>query len=103
MVGLIKPLDVVHVRRAHQASVETVGPGVIRTLNRLAEVAVLFLAQSCAAVTADIVERAHLIILVAQNDHAFARNFLNEIITGLGNLTLMSNAQPSDGKNTLLF
>ena len=34
IVGLIKTLNVIHVRRADQSAIESIRPRVIRTLNR---------------------------------------------------------------------
>ena len=86
-------------RRAEQFSIQTIRPGMIRALNRLVELAALFLAQTRAAMAADIVESAHFSLLIPQNDQAFTRHLRHEIITRLRQFTLMAHAQPSAGKN----
>ena len=57
VVGLAEVRHFVHVRRADQAAVEVVGPGVIRALDAAGERAVRLGAQLRAAVPADVVER----------------------------------------------
>ena len=75
----------------------------IGALNRLAEWAAFFLAQPRAAVAADIVEGPHFASRIPQNDQAFARHFLDKIITRFRDLTLMPDAQPLDRENMLLL
>src|SRR6187551_1288036 len=103
MLGFVKTLDFIHVRRADESSVQTICPGMIRALERLAQVAALLLADPGPAMAADIVESPHSPFLLAQNDQTFTPDFLHEIIARLRQLALMSHAQPLSGKNTFLF
>ena len=103
MLGLIKTIDFVHVRRADESSVQTICPGMIWALEGLAQVAALLLADPGPAMAADIVESPHSPFLLAQNDQTFTHDFLHEIIARLRELALMPHAQPLSGKNTFLF
>ena len=49
---------ILHVRRAEQPSVETIGPGMVRALDAAAEIAGVVGAQTRAAVPADVVKGA---------------------------------------------
>src|ERR1700730_13285508 len=102
MLGFIKTLHLVHVRRADQPPVEAIGPSMIRTLNR-GRVAILFLAQPRPAVTADVVESAHPCLLIANTNQTFTGHLLDEIIPSFGNLTLMPDEHPLAGEDFLLF
>src|SRR5207253_6975034 len=51
--------DIVHVRRADQPAVEIVGPRVVRTLDAARERPFRTGAEPCAAMAADVVERAN--------------------------------------------
>ena len=53
--------------------------------------------------TTDIVERADVILLVAQNDQAFAGYLGQKIITGPRDLALMPHQNPVTGKNLALL
>ena len=103
MLRFIESLNFIHVRRAHESAVQTVCPGVIRTSNRLAQLSRFVLAQSRAAMAADIVECAHFAVLIAQNDETFAPCLLRQIGACAGDLTLMPDHEPLIGKNPLLF
>src|SRR5262245_51316235 len=98
-----KTLDLVHMRRANQTSVQTVRPSVIRALDRLAKLAALFLAQSRSTVAANIVKSVHFSHLITQNNQTFPCYLLHEIIARLWNLTHMTDAQPLREENTLQF
>src|SRR5438477_8202971 len=100
--GFIEPLNLIHVRRANQSSVEGICPAMVRALD-LAKVPTLLLAQPCSPVTADIIEGANFPILIAQDDEALARYSLQEIIARVPDLILMAGAKPATGKNALLF
>src|SRR5690349_10329400 len=89
--------------RSEQSPIQPVGPGMIRTLDRLAKMSFAFLANACAAVTADVVERLHVFALVADNDHTFARDLGQEVISWRRNVTLMTHRNPLFGKNAFLF
>ena len=103
MLSFIKPFDLVHVRSAEQLAVEAIGPGVIRTLDRLAQLAGLFLAEPCPAVAADIVKSTQLSLLITQNDQTFTGNLLDHTGAGFRQLTLVPHTQSLSGKNALLF
>src|SRR5215813_12837437 len=99
---LVESRNLMHVRCAGQTAVELIGPGVIRALNRL-EMAAGLLAHPSAAVAADIIKSAQLMLLIAQHDQAFARHVLQEIIAGIEELTLVADAEPACGENPFLF
>src|SRR5688572_13500181 len=103
MLRFIEALDFVHVRGTDQSAIQTIRPGMVRALERLAELPVLFLAQPCPAMAADIIESARLPALVPQDNQAFTRHLCHEISTGLRDLALMANTQPLCGKNPCLF
>src|SRR5450432_610633 len=67
MVSLFKIRHAVHVGRAEQSSIETVGPGMIRTLNRR-RMPARVLAQTRPTVAAYVVESVHRALLVTDND-----------------------------------
>ena len=102
MLSFVKTSDHVHVRRADQSSIQTIGPGVIRASDRLVESAALF-DQTRPPVAADIVESTHSALLIPQNDQTFTRHVLHEKVPSRGELALMAHTQPVIGKNTLLF
>ena len=102
IIGLIKPGNVVHVRRADQSSIERVSPCVIRTLNR-GRMSALILAEPRPAMTANVVKCADRRIFYPGRRSNFRRRLPKKIITGSCDLILMPNQHPLLGKNLLLF
>src|SRR5205807_6298587 len=80
---------------------EGVGPGVVRTLDRLGEAAAPLLAQPRPTVAADIVMRPQRAALVAQHDHALARDVGQEVVPGLGELRGAAHAHPAAREDPL--
>jgi hypothetical protein len=71
IIRLIEPRHLIHVWRTDQSSIESVGPGVIRALNRGAVTARIFL-QARPAMAANIVESVNRSVLITSNDQRFA-------------------------------
>src|ERR1700704_5777306 len=94
IVGFAKALYFFHVRRAGQRSVKFVCPGVILALNTSGKPAFCLLAQHCAAMAANIVKSADVVLLVARDDHTGVGELAQEIIAGAGNLAGASGAEP---------
>src|SRR5262245_58115397 len=103
MCGLVKAIHFVHVRRTEKSAVQAILPAVIRTANRLAQLAGISLAKSRPAVAADVVISPDFAVLVAQEDQALTHHLLHEIITCPGDLALMPHAQPARVENALPF
>ena len=74
----------------------------IRALDR-AEVSACLFTQPRPAMSADIVKAVNLASSIPHDDQTFAPDHLNEIITRLGDLTLMPDADPLPRKNLRLF
>ena len=102
MVGFIETLDMIHVRRTGQMSVQPVGPCVVGTLNGL-EMATRFFAQARPAMPADVIKAVNLAGLIADHDQTFARHLLQKVITGVLNLALVPDAKPVPTKDPILF
>ena len=94
IVGLAEALDFFHVRRIGQRAIKSVGPCVILALNSPGELTLFILAQQRAAMTADIVERANVCLLVARDDHAGIAELPEEIIARVRDLAGASGAEP---------
>ena len=90
IISLIEPRHFIHVRRADQPTIEPVGPGVIRTLNRGRVAACVFL-QSRSSVAAHIKEAVHLSIFISNNNQRFPDNLLDEVVARIRDLTLMAD------------
>src|SRR5437899_5498015 len=80
IVGLAKALDFFHVRRIGQRAVKPVSPCVVLALDASGELALFILAQQRAAMTADIVEGANNVLLVARDDDAGIAEVPDEIV-----------------------
>ena len=93
VIRLIESRNLIHVRRADEAAIEPISPGMIRTLNRRRVSACLF-AQPRPAMPADIVKAAHLRCLIPHDDQTLPRHFLDKIVARLGDLTLMPDTDP---------
>src|SRR5712671_4408650 len=87
IIGFAEALDFFHVRRVGQRAVELVSPCVILALNAACELAFFLLAEHGSAMTADIVERPDLALIVACDDHAGIGKLAQKIIASIGNLT----------------
>src|SRR5690349_582577 len=83
-----------HVRRAEQTSGEVIVPGVIRTLDAIAEPAFRVRADARAAMAAHVEERANLAVLAAGDDDALLGEGAGEEIAGAGNLIDSAGADP---------
>jgi hypothetical protein len=81
VVFLPEVRHLLHVRRADQAAVQSVGPGVVRALNAAGELARGVGAQPGAAMAADVVERLHGAGRAARDDQALAEHLSNEELT----------------------
>src|SRR6185369_9216659 len=103
MLRLIEPLDIIHMRRAQQFPIQSVGPGVVWTLDSLRELSSLRFAHPRPAMTADIVQRMQLALLVAHNDQTLACNFSQQIAAGVFQLALMPDANPLVQKDASPF
>ena len=79
-VVLAESRRAVHVRRRDEAAVEAVGPGVIRALDALGEVALRLGAQPGAAMPAHVVEPAEPAAAVARDDDAFAGDLAQHVV-----------------------
>src|SRR5947208_8704300 len=64
---------------------------------------VLVLAQPRSPMTTDIVEPAYSAALIPNNDQRFVGNFLNEVISRLRDLTLVSDQHPFLRENLFLL
>src|SRR5436305_7883066 len=64
---------------------------------------VLVPAQPRSPMTTDIVETTHGAALIPNNDQRFVGNFLNEVISRLRDLTLVSDQHPFLRENLFLF
>src|SRR4030095_2793019 len=102
VISFIKARNIIHVRCTDQSPIESVGPRVIRTLDRGRATARVLL-KSRPAGTAHIVKPVNLSSLITQNDHRFIRDLRDKIITSFGNLTLMPDQYPLFGKDLFLF
>ena len=84
IVALIECLDLLHVRRADQTSVNRVGPRVVWTLDRLREASGPVTANPRTAMAADVEERAQLARAIAQNDQGLARHRAHHVVARNG-------------------
>ena len=100
---LVEPFDFVHMRRADQAAIERVGPGVIGALNRFGQPARGRFAQPGTAVATHVVVRATLTGLIAQNDDALAGDFYQEVIARGRERRIAADADPVSTENPLLL
>jgi hypothetical protein len=75
----------------------------IRALDRAAEVTALRFTDSRSAMAAHVVKRAHVSMLVFDNDQTLARNFRDEEIAGTRELLEASDANPLMRKNMFAF
>ena len=100
---LVEPFHLVHVRRADQAAVECVRPGVIRALDRFGQPARGRFAQPRAAMAADVVVGAPLSRLVAQHDDAFAGDLNEEVIARRRERGVPADADPMPAEDSLLL
>ena len=103
MFRFIEAIDIVHMGRAHQRSIQPIGPGVIRALDGVGELARSLFAHSRSTMTADIVERMDLAFLVTDNDQTLSRNICEQILAWLFQLALMPHAKPFRRKDALSF
>jgi hypothetical protein len=90
---LVEPFHFIHMRRADQATIERVRPGVIGTLNRLGQPAPGRFTESRAAMTADVVVGAQLTGLIAQHDDAFPGDLGQQVVAAIQHC-LSAHADP---------
>src|SRR3954452_22612466 len=69
----------VHMRRAQQATVESVRPAMIGTLYTAVEDAFRGRADACATVPADVIESAHRSVGIADDDDTFVTDFAHKV------------------------
>ena len=84
-----------HVGRREEASGQIVGPRVIRTLDATCQVTFRGLAQTRAAMPADIEQRIDRAGFVTRDDHALACDRAREVVAGVGNLISAPRANPA--------
>src|SRR5256712_2033730 len=101
VIPLVEAFHLAHVGGADELALEGVGPGVVRTLDRLGEAAAPLLAQPRPTMAADIVMRPQRAALVAQHDHALARDVGQEVVPGLGELRGAAHAHPAAREDPL--
>ena len=99
--AFVEDLAFLHMRGPDQSSVGGIGPGVIGT-DEPAGVAVA-LGHEHAPVTADRIQRAHLAIPAAHDDHRFAHHVDRVEIAGFGDILLAPNAEPGLLEDLLHF
>src|SRR5438045_9729070 len=100
---LVESLDFMHVRRANQATIQRVGPRVIGALNRFRQPATRGFAEPRAAMAADIVIRAPVAGLVAQDDDALAGDLRQHVIARICKSGISTDADPVVLKDALLL
>src|SRR5215831_19452063 len=100
---LIEAFALFHVRRTEKVSIQTVCPGVIGALNRLAKMAFVLFTEPRSAVAAGVVEGADLTELIADNQRAFTCDLCKEVISCSCNVALVANTQPLFRKDAFLF
>src|SRR2546430_2295986 len=101
VVLLVEAFHLAHVGGADELAVEGVGPGVVGALDRLGQAAAPLLAQPRPPVAADVVMRPQRAALVAQHDHALARDLGEEVVPGLGELRGAAHAHPAASEDPL--
>src|SRR2546426_2486941 len=101
VIPLVEAFHLAHVGGADEVAVEGVGPGVVGALDRLGQAAAPLLAQPRPSVAADIVMRPQRTALVAQHDHALARDVGEEVVSGVGELRGAAHAHPAANENPL--
>src|SRR5215813_4604275 len=100
IILLAKTGRLIHVRSPDQAAIKTVGPGVVRTLNRTAMSAGFF-QQAGSTMTTNIVMSADFPLPITKDNQVFTSYISQEIVARLGNLALMCHTDPFAGKNRL--
>src|SRR5438105_8229525 len=100
---LVESFDFMHVRRADQAAIQRVGPRVIGALDRFRQPAPRGFAESRAAMAADIVIRAPLAGLVAQDDDALTGDLRQHVIAWICKSGISADADPVVLKDALLL
>src|SRR3989442_1089229 len=101
VIPLVEAFHLAHVGGADELAVEGVGPGVVGALDRLGQAAAPLLAQPRPSVAADIVMRPQRTALVAQHDHALARDVGEEVVSRVGELRGAAHAHPAPSENPL--
>ena len=97
-VLLAKMRDLLHVRRAHQTSVEPVSPRVVGALNAAGELAGRFRAEASASMPAHVVERMHGPIVRARDDDAVAGDLAEHVLTRPRDFLSSTGADPHRAK-----
>jgi len=85
---------ILHVARGQERAVERVRPRMVGAAKRSDRVAVAALAETRAAMPADVVERVHRTGLVAHDDQALAGDAREQIVARLRNAARMTHADP---------
>src|SRR3954470_5084824 len=84
-----------HVRRRQQASLDPVGPVVIRALDAIGEMAFGLLAQARSAVPTDVEQRVNISRAAARDDDALVAERAREEVAGVRNLIGTTGADPA--------
>src|SRR5690606_1372550 len=82
---------------------EGIGPGVVRTLEGPADLALLFGAQPRAAMPADVEERLDRPVPAARHQHALASDLDRLELPGLGQIRTEHGAEPPGFEDVLLL
>ena len=99
VVALVESFDVRRRRRADQAAVEGVDPGVIGAEDPVADSTAGCFAEARAAMAARIVEPADAAGLVAQQDDGGVAELANDVVARFRNFRGPAGAEPSRVKN----
>src|ERR1700693_1424741 len=100
---LTREISLIHLRRADQAAIESIGPAMVGTLNSPRKLSLGGRAHACAAVTTDVVESAQGAGGVAGNNDAFAAYIAQEILAGFAKVFGSSGADPAMEVESLYF
>jgi hypothetical protein len=88
-----------HERRCRESAIQAVRPAVVRT-GKLRLVAVAGGVQLRTAVSADVVQRSNLVIVVANDNGRFAEQLDDEVVARFRNLGDVADEMPLVGQHT---
>ena len=91
------------VRRGQEPAVEVVRPGMVRTLERPAEVRARWVVveELRAPMRAQVVERPKLAVPVAHDEHRLAHDVADEVVARAGDLVRAADAHPAAEEESL--
>ena len=101
VLGLLEARHVGHVGRPEQPPVQAVGPGVVGTLDRLAETAPLLQAEQAPTVAADVVEGPRPPLPVGERDDALGAELEAEVAPRLADLGDVTGVEPASAEDPL--